>query len=73
MLDDRVVRESALLLAYLGYQTGDERAVYEGLDAFEARAKKDAEASTPQQGGAMDVRLGELLKRQWIRGGSGDE
>ena len=49
----RLVRESALLLAYTGRLLGDERTVREGLDALEQHA--------PQE-----QRLVDLLRRVWL-------
>ncbi len=63
-LDPLVERDSALLLAYLGYQRGDRDAVREGLNEFRARV-----APTPERPGAsVDFRLAQLLERVWVLG-----
>jgi hypothetical protein len=54
-------RESALLLAYLGFQTQNIETAREGVDAISTVAKDDAEAQT---GG--DARLAELLRGIWL-------
>lgn len=68
-MDPRMRHESALLLAYLGYQSGDQRAVREGLDAFEATP----DVGTRGGGSGVDERLGTLLRELWVRPGSGEE
>lgn len=59
----RVPKESALLLAYLGFQQGELKIVREGLDAF---AKEDANKT--------DQRLHEFLRGVWLGefGGAGE-
>lgn len=59
----RLRRESALILAYLGYQTGDKAVVAEGLDGL-AKADADELASDPTA--ASDARLIALLKGVWL-------
>lgn len=59
----RLRRESALILAYLGYQTGDKAIVTEGLDGL-AKADADEQASDPTA--ASDARLIALLKGVWL-------
>ncbi len=63
-LDPMVERDSALLLAYLGYQRGDDETVRVGLNEFRARV-----APTPEQPGTtVDFRLAKLLERVWLLG-----
>jgi len=66
-LDPRVQRESAFLLAYLGYQTDDQTAVRDGLAEFKRRIE------TGRQADGVDARLAELLTTLWVRPGSGEE
>lgn len=59
----RLRRESALLLAYLGYQAGDKAMVAEGLDGL---AKTDADELAADPAAASDARLIALLKGVWL-------
>jgi tetratricopeptide (TPR) repeat protein len=50
-------RDAALLLAYLGHITADQRAMREGVTEFRNRTPEDDDA---------DLALGELLERLWF-------
>ncbi|MEQ8770285.1 MAG: hypothetical protein RIB60_07230 [Phycisphaerales bacterium] len=63
-LDPMVERDSALLLAYLGYQRGDAETVRVGLNEFRARVAPTAE----RPGTTVDFRLAKLLERVWVLG-----
>lgn len=55
---DRLGYESAILLAYLGFQTGDRAVTIEGLDSIDRLASG---AANP-----IDSRFVELVRRVWI-------
>lgn len=55
---DRLGYESAILLAYLGFQTGDKSVAVEGLDSVDRLASG---AANP-----VDSRFVELVRRVWI-------
>lgn len=59
----RLRRESALLLAYLGYQVGDKALTAEGLDGL---AKADADEQATDPAAASDARLIALLTGVWM-------
>lgn len=59
----RLRRESALLLAYLGYQVGDKALTAEGLDGL---AKADADEQATDPAAASDARLIALLTGVWL-------
>ncbi len=66
----RMRRDSALLLAYVGYQGGDRAMVTEGLDAL---AKIDADERAADPTSASDARLVELLRGVWLPDDSQNE
>lgn len=66
----RMRRDSALLLAYIGYQRGDRAMVTEGLDAL-ANIDADERAADPTS--ASDARLIELLRGVWLPDDSQNE
>ncbi|MCC6230636.1 MAG: hypothetical protein IT432_15605 [Phycisphaerales bacterium] len=59
----RLRRDSALLLAYLGYQSGDKPLVAEGLDAL---ALADADDLAVDAASPTDARLIALLRGVWL-------
>ena len=59
-----VERDSALLLAYLGYQRDDLDTVRVGLGEFRSRVAPTSSNS----GSTVDFRLAELLDRVWVQG-----
>ncbi|GJM19670.1 MAG: hypothetical protein DHS20C14_18830 [Phycisphaeraceae bacterium] len=63
-LDPAVQRDSALLLAYLGYQTGDDEALTQGLADFKRRVAP----SQDRPGASVDWRMAALLEGVWVRG-----
>lgn len=64
---EQAERESALLLAYLGFQIGDETAVRQGLAAFKERIGPDASGRT-----SVDQRLAAMLEQLWLDGSAGE-
>lgn len=59
--DGPIRRDSALLLAYLGFQTGERKTVEEGITAMTAAIGQDPEAKPGE-----DERLIELLRGVWL-------
>lgn len=59
----RLRRESALLLAYMGYQAGDKVLLSEGLDGL---ATTDADELAADPTAATDARLIALLRGVWL-------
>jgi hypothetical protein len=66
----RMGRDSALLLAYIGYQRGDRAMAAEGLDAL---ANIDANEKAADPTSASDARLIELLRGVWLPDDSQNE
>lgn len=61
LVSSRARRESALLLAYMGFQLGDLASVRAGLDAFDKAVESETHDERP-----LDARLVDLLRAIWL-------